>query len=131
MSVTELAPGTTRRIVTGLGVGGGLALGVLVALERPLVGVALYALAMLASVGLQHRSDAVLYDERDRTHAQSAASLTLRLYGYASAVVFPALTLAWALGYFDWPLWSVALAFAVAALYLTYGGFRLAVATRA
>jgi len=126
----RLTPRTTRRLTTALSAGGGLALGALVVVGRPLVGVAAYALGMLAAVALQYRSDAVLYDERDTAISRRAAALTLRTYGYASAVVFPALTVAWALGYFDWPAWSVALALGVAAVYLTYGGLRVAVAAR-
>ncbi|WP_435095881.1 DUF2178 domain-containing protein [Halarchaeum sp. P4] len=129
MSAT-LTPRTARRLVTGLTVVAGLALGVLTVLRRPLVGVGVYALGMVGAVAVQYRSDAVLYDERDRAHARTAADLTLRLFGYTAAVVFPALTVAWGLGYFDWPAWSVALAFATAALYLTYGALNYAVAVR-
>jgi uncharacterized membrane protein len=124
------SPGGVRRAIAGLTLVSGLGLGVLTAVQRPLVGVAVYAVAMVGVFALHWRSDATLYDERDEAIAQEAASLTLTVFGWASAGVFPALTAAWGLGYFEWGPASAAVALFVAALYATYGGFLFVVGKR-
>jgi len=43
------------------------------------------------------------------------------VFGYASAVVFPALTLLSGLGRFEWEPWTAAVGVLVAALYATDG----------
>jgi uncharacterized membrane protein len=123
-------PGPVRAATLGLWVGGGVLLGVLTAFDYPLVGVGLYAVAVLVSVGLGRNYEGVLFDERDRRNDQVAAARTLQVFGLASAGVFPTLTALWGLGYFQWQEWSVTLALAVAVLYVTYGAIRFAVEGR-
>ncbi len=119
-----------RRTVTGLAVVAGLALGVLTAADRPLVGVGIYAVAMVGVVAVQSRAETTVFDERDEAIAEEAAQLTLTVFGWASAVVFPALTVAWGLGRFEWGPATSAVALSVAVLYLTYAGLLFAVRRR-
>jgi uncharacterized membrane protein len=123
-------PAQIRRVVGGLTVVGGVALAVFTVLERPLVGVAAYVLAMVGAAVAQSRTDAPVFDERDETTSRDAAQWTLTLLGVSSAVVFPALTVAWGLGRFEWQAWSTAIALFVAVLFLIYGAFLLALGRR-
>jgi len=123
-------PRNVRRAVGALAVVAGLALGVLTAADRPLVGVGVYAAAMVGVVAVQSRAETTVFDERDEAIAKEAAQLTLTVFGWASAVVFPALTLAWGLGYFEWGPATSAVALSVAVLYLTYAGLQFAVRRR-
>lgn len=119
-----------RSATLGLWVGGGVVLGVLTAFDFPLVGVALYAVGVVASLALGYNYEGVLFDERDRRYDERAAARTLQVFGLASAGVFPTLTALWGLGHFEWQEWSVTLALAVAVLYVTYGLTRVAVERR-
>jgi hypothetical protein len=130
MSSVISRPTTARRTVTGLWILGGVGLGALTVVGRPLVGVGLYVVAAAASLGLQSSYERPLFDERDEALNSAAAALTLKLFGLASAGVFPTLTLAWGLGYFEWGPWSTAIALFVAVLYLTYGAIRLSLGVR-
>lgn len=123
-------PRNVRRAVGVLAVVAGLALGVFTALDRPLVGAGVFAVAMVAVVGVQSRAETTVFDERDEAIAQEAAQITLTVFGWASAVVFPALTVAWGLGHFEWGPGTRAVALSVTALYLTYAAFLLAVRRR-
>ncbi|WP_058984450.1 DUF2178 domain-containing protein [Halobacterium sp. CBA1132] len=123
-------PPRVRKTVGGLAAVAGLALAAFTVLNRPLVGVGVYAAAMVAVVAVQWRADATIFDERDEAIAQEAAQLTLTVFGWASAVVFPALTVAWGLGSFDWGPATSAVALSVAVLYLTYAGLLFALQRR-
>lgn len=116
-------PSRARRLVGGLTVLGGVALAGFTVLERPLVGVGVYVATMLGVVVVRSQATAPMFDERDETVSREAAQWTLTLFGQASAVVFPALTVAWGLGLFEWEPWSTAIALFVAVLFLTYGAF--------
>ncbi|MUV60115.1 hypothetical protein GJ634_04885 [Halobacterium sp. CBA1126] len=85
---------------------------------------------MVAVVAVHSRTERTVFDERDEALAQEAAQLTLTAFGWASAGVFPALTAAWGLGYFEWGPASSAVALSVAALYLTYAGLLFALRRR-
>jgi uncharacterized membrane protein len=110
-----------RQAVAGLAVVAGLGLGVFTALNRPLVGVGVYVVGVAGAVFAQSSAERPVYDERDEAIAQEAAQWTLTVFGWGSAGVFPALTVAWGLGVFTWRPWSAAIALFVAVLYLTYG----------
>ncbi len=116
-------PARVRRLVGGLAVLGGVALAGFTVLERPLVGVGVYLATMLGVVLLQSRATAPVFDERDETISREAAQWTLTVFGLGSAGVFPALTVAWGLGLFEWQPWSTAIALFVTVLFLTYGVF--------
>lgn len=129
MSVLDDPP-RVRKAVGGLAAVAGVALGAFTVLNRPLLGVALYAVAMVAVVGVHSRAETTVFDERDKAIAEEAAQLTLTVFGWASAGVFPALTAAWGLGYFEWGPATSAVALSVAVLYLTYAGFLFALQRR-
>ncbi|MFT4950066.1 MAG: putative membrane protein [Natronomonas sp.] len=123
MSSVVDRPARVRRLVGGLAVLGGVALAGFTVLERPLVGVGVYLATMLGVVLLRSRATAPVFDERDEAISQEAAQWTLTVFGLGSAGVFPALTVAWGVGLFEWQPWSTAIALFVAALFLTYGVF--------
>jgi len=119
-------PSRIRRVTGGLIIVGGVALAGCTVIERPLIGVGGYIIAVAGAVGIQYRTNRPVFDERDETISRDAAEWTLTLLGLGSAGVFPALTAAWGLGLFEWQPWSVAIALFVAALFLTYGTFLVA-----
>ena len=98
---------------------GAIALGVFAA-TRPLVGVGVYVVAVAAALGL----GAVTGEYPERS-ADTPAEQTLAVVGLASAVVFPALTAAYGLGYFAWGPLSAGVAFSVAGLFTLYGAVSL------
>jgi uncharacterized membrane protein len=117
-------------VIGGLIVVGGSVLAGFTVLERPLIGVGAYVIAVAGAVATQYQTEKTVFDERDETISQEAAVWTLTLFGWGSAGVFPALTAAWGLGRFEWKPWSVAIALFVAVLYLTYGAFLVALGRR-
>jgi uncharacterized membrane protein len=123
-------PSQVRLVVGGLIVAGGVALAGFTVLRRPLMGVGVYGLAVVGAAAAQSRTDATVFDERDETVSREAARWTLTLFGFVSAGVFPALTVAWGLDLFEWQPWSTAIALFVAVLYLTYGTFFVALGRR-
>lgn len=123
-------PSQVRRVVGGLIVVGGVALAGFTVLRRPLIGVGVYGLAVVGAAAAQSRTEATVFDERDETVSREAARWTLTLFGFGSAGVFPALTVAWGLGLFEWQPWSTAIALFVTVLYLTYGTLFVALGRR-
>jgi uncharacterized membrane protein len=109
---------------------GGLALAGFTILGRPLTGVGAYGLAIIATAVSLLQTDSPVFDERDETISKEAASRTLTVFGLASAVVFPTLTVAWGLDLFEWQPWSSAIALFVAVLFLTYGAFVVIIGQR-
>ncbi|MDQ2056141.1 hypothetical protein [Halobellus sp. H-GB7] len=121
MSTTAASERSYRRahgVLSGLS---GLALGVLIALDRPLLGVVGFV-AFLGAAGYLRVSYAgTLFDERDERTHERAAGWTLALFGWASAVFFPTLTALVALGYTTWPTWLTPIALTVPVVYGAYG----------
>lgn len=130
MSHLLVAPTRVRRLIAAVVVLGGLGLALFTVLELPLVGVGVYVVAVGSTVVFQPLADGRAFDERDEAIAREAAVRTLRVFGLASAVVFPALTVAWGLDVFQWRPWSAAVGLFAAVLYLTYGGFMLGLQRR-
>jgi hypothetical protein len=118
--------GRIRSAVAGLAAVSGLGLAAVTVVNRPFGAVRVYAVALAGAVGLQSRAAVPVFDERDADISRDAARWTLTIFGWASAGVFPALTVAWGLDMFEWQPWSVAIALFVAVLYLTYGGLSFA-----
>jgi uncharacterized membrane protein len=110
----------------GLWLGGGLAFGLLVAADRPLVGVAAFALAAVLSTLASRRAERPLFDERDEAQRRVAAGWTLAVVGVASAGFFPSMVALHALGIYAWPPWASLLGFFVAGLYLLFGAASVA-----
>jgi uncharacterized membrane protein len=130
MSYLVLSPTAVRRLFGLAVVLGGLALAGFTVVGRPLVGVSAYGLAMIATAVSLLQTDSPVFDERDETVSKEAASRTLTVFGLASAVVFPTLTVAWGLDLFEWQPWSSAIALFVAVLFLTYGAFVVVIGHR-
>ncbi len=112
-----------RRTFAGLVVVASVGLAAFTTLERPLVGVGVYVVALVGAVALQWCAEVPMFDERDEAIAGDAARWTLTVFGWSAAGVFPALTVAWGLGLFEWRPWSAAIAMFVATLYAVYGLF--------
>ncbi len=121
MSVGNLSERTYRRAYGSLSGLSGLALGVLVALDYPLVGVAGFVVFLGAAGALQASYSGPLFDERDRQAHERAAGRTLAVFGWACAVFFPTMTALVALDYATWPDWLVPIAFLVPIVYGFYG----------
>lgn len=130
MTASPLRSGVVRRVVGLAVVLGSLGLAGLTIIERPLAGVGVYAIAMITVGATLLQTDVPVFDERDELIAAEAAGRTLMLVGIGSAVVFPALTVAWGLNLFEWHPWSAAVAVFVAALYLTYAVFTVSIRQR-
>jgi len=120
MTTTQTTNDSNAWIGTGILFGvGATALGLFSA-SRPLVGVAVYAVALTGALVLWHTTGG----ETSKTEEFSAASpgdKTLWGLGLASAVAFPALVAADGLGYFTWSGLTAGIAFTVAGLYIVYG----------
>jgi uncharacterized membrane protein len=130
MSYLILSPTAVRRLFGLAVVLGGLALAGFTVVGRPLVGVSAYGLAMIATAVSLLQTDSPVFDERDETISKEAASRTLTVFGLASAVVFPTLTVAWGLNLFEWQPWNSAIALFVAVLFLIYGAFAVVIGQR-
>jgi hypothetical protein len=102
---------------------GATALGVF-STSRPLTGVALYTAAVTGAV-LLWRTTGGEKSKIEEFRAASPGDKTLWAVGMASAVGFPALVAADGLGYFKWSGLTAGIAFAVAGLYVIFGGFSL------
>lgn len=103
---------------------GATALGVFSA-SRPLVGVAVYAVALAGALLLWRTTGG---SERSKTaefRTATPGDKTLWTLGMASAVGFPTLVAADGLGYFTWSGLTAGIAFAVAGLYTVFGAFSL------
>ncbi|ACV12332.1 hypothetical protein Huta_2165 [Halorhabdus utahensis DSM 12940] len=116
-------PSRIRRVVAGLTVVGAVALAGFTVLERPLVGVTVFGLAITGVMVAMYRTERPVFDERDEQISREAAEWTLSLLGISSMLVFPTLTFAWGVDKFEWQPWSTAIAMFVAVLYLIYGAF--------
>jgi uncharacterized membrane protein len=113
---------TYRRLYIGLWALSGVALGILVPLGEPLVGVGAFVVLALAALLVYRRYGGPLFDERDEYRQAAASKRTLGIVGITSALVFPGVTALWALGIVEWPLWLTPIAFFVAALAFVHVG---------
>lgn len=120
MTTTRFTPTTYRRSITVFGLVAGAALGLGTAFEYPLVGVGLYALAMTAAVAVPSVADATLADERHREIHGRASGVTLALFGWLSAIVYPSLVVLSTTEHFAWGPASAAVAWTTVAVYGVY-----------
>lgn len=124
MTTTQNANGSNAWTGTGILFGvGATALGVFSA-SRPLVGVAVYAVALTGAL-LLWRTTGGEISKTEEFGAATPGDKTLWALGMASAVVFPALVAADGLGYFSWSGLTAGIALAVAGLYAVFGAFSL------
>jgi len=121
---TRLEPATYRRSTLAFGLAAGLCLAVGSSLERPLLGVGLYTVGMTAAAVLPYAVDVRLFDERDDRIHRRASGLTLALFGWLSALVYPSLVVLAGTDHFSWGPASVAVAWTTT---LVYGVYLLAV----
>ncbi len=118
---TQFDPGTYRRATAGLSLLAAVALAAGTALQRPFVGIGLYAVALGSVFALPAVTDATLFDERDDEVMGRASAATLTLFGWLSALVYPSLVALSTTEYFAWGPASSAVAFATAGLYAVFG----------
>jgi hypothetical protein len=102
---------------------GATALGVFSA-SRPLIGVAFYTAAVTGAL-LLWRTTGGEKSKIEEFRAASPGDKTLWAVGMASAIGFPILVAADGLGYFNWSGLTAGIGFAVASLYVIFGGFSL------
>jgi hypothetical protein len=98
---------------------GATALGVFSA-SRPLIGVAVYAVALTGAL-LLWRTTGGEISKTEEFKTASPGDKALWALGMAAAVGFPALVAADGLGYFSWSGLTAGIAFAVAGLYAVFG----------
>ena len=115
------APETQKRLIVTFGALAGLALGLGAALGRPFVGVGIYVVSMSAAMVTPHVTEVTLFDERDDTIHRRASGITLTVFGWLAALVFPSLVVLAATTSFQWGPTSTTLAWTTVAVYVTYG----------
>jgi len=120
MTTTATDPGTYRTTYTALWALGAITFTGLIVAGYPFVGALAFFVAAAAAIGLSTQSETVLFDERDTAVFGDAGRWTIAIVGMASAIVFPTMTALRGLGYVEWPLWFVHLAYFVAALFAVW-----------
>lgn len=113
-------PETYKRLMTACFVSAGIALGVGTALEFPLVAVGLYVLGMVGGTAIPSMTDYTMFDERDDTIHQRASGVTLAVFGWLAAIVFPSLVALSTTSYFTWGPVTTTLSITTAVVYITY-----------
>ncbi|WP_336343235.1 DUF2178 domain-containing protein [Halalkalicoccus ordinarius] len=113
-------PATYKRLMTACFVSAGIALGIGTALEFPLVAVGLYVLGMAGGIVIPSITDYTLFDERDDTIHQRASGVTLAVFGWLAAIVFPSLVVLSTTSYFTWGPVTTTLSLTTAVVYITY-----------
>jgi uncharacterized membrane protein len=127
MTDTALSTHTvsTRSLYAAFWAVGSALYAALIAAGYPLVGVGAFVTGAVAAIALGHRSDRPTFDERDRAVFDEAGRHTMAAIGMTSAVVFPTMVAARALGYVTWPEWFYYAAYFIAGLFAVWGAFVL------
>ncbi|WP_211694175.1 DUF2178 domain-containing protein [Natronomonas salina] len=120
MTTTRFEPATYRRSTLAFGLAAGLCLAVGAMIERPLLGVGLYAVGMAVAAALPYAVDVRLFDERDDRIHRRASGLTLALFGWLSALVYPSLVVPAGTEHFSWGPASAAVAWTTTVVYSVY-----------
>jgi hypothetical protein len=124
MATTQNTTNSNAWVGTGVLFGvGATALGVFSA-SRPLIGVAVYAVAWVVALFVW-RTTGGQTTKAEEFRAATPGDKTLWALGMASAVGFPALVAADGLGYFTWSELTAGIALTVAGFYLVFGAFSL------
>lgn len=113
-------PETYKRLMAACFVLAGIALGVGTALGFPLIAVGLYILGMAGGMTIPYNTNYTLFDERDDAIHQRASGVTLAVFGWLAAIVFPSLVALSTTPYFEWGPVTSTLSITTAAVYLTY-----------
>jgi uncharacterized membrane protein len=114
---------STRSLYVACWAVGSVLYGALIAAGYPLVGVAAFGIGAVTAVAIGRRSGRPTFDERDRAVLDEAGRHTVAAVGMTSAVVFPAMVAARALGYVTWPDWFYYAALFIAGLFVVWGVF--------
>jgi uncharacterized membrane protein len=77
---------------------------------------------IVAAVAVFRRYEGTLLGERDQRLQEAASKRTLAVIGISAAIVFPLVTVLWALGVIDWPACLTPIAFFVALLSFVHVG---------
>lgn len=111
--------GSPRTTYVGLWVVAAVGFTALLLLGQHLAAVGVFALAGLAATIYQHTGN-VRFDERDGAMVTAASARTIRAVGLTSAVVFPSLVTASALGYYQWTPFMAGVGVTVTAVFLVW-----------
>lgn len=120
-AIQSRPPETYKRLMVACFVFAGIALGVGTALEFPLVAVGVYVLGMAGGMIIPYTTDYTLFDERNDTIHQRASGVTLAVFGWLAAIVFPSLVALSTTSYFEWGPVTTTLSITTAVVYITYG----------
>jgi len=88
----------------------------LLLLDRPLAAAGAFVAVGAAAVAYE-RVGGVRFDERDTALYETAAARTVQVLGVVSAVAFPSLVAASALGYYEWTAFTAGVGATVAAVF--------------
>lgn len=121
--------GSPRTTYVGLWVVAAVGFTALLLLGQPLAAVGVFALASIAAVAYQYTGD-VQFDERDDAVVTAASARTVQAVGIASAIVFPTLVVANALGYYQWTPFVAGVGTTITAVYLLWAGLLLVTRAR-
>ncbi|MDG5818970.1 DUF2178 domain-containing protein [Natronococcus sp. A-GB7] len=120
-NIQSRPPEAYKRLMVACFVFAGIALGVGTALEFPLVAVGLYVLGMAGGMMIPYTTNYTLFDERDDTIHQRASGVTLAVFGWLAAIVFPSLVALSTTPHFEWGPVTMTLSITTAVVYITYG----------
>ncbi|MCU4926864.1 DUF2178 domain-containing protein [Halobacteria archaeon AArc-dxtr1] len=120
-TIQSRSPEAYKRLMVACFVFAGIALGVGTALEFPLVAVGLYVLGVTGGMMIPYTTNYTLFDERDDTIHQRASGVTLAVFGWLAAIVFPSLVALSTTPHFEWGPVTTTLSITTAVVYITYG----------
>jgi uncharacterized membrane protein len=120
---------SNRLVYVGLWLTAGLSYGGFLAFDRGVLAVAAFVLFGGAAVVYERVGD-VRFDERDGEVLGYASSYTIQIVGILSALLFPALVLARALGHYEWTPFVGGVAATVAVVFVLWGAMLLLVRAR-
>jgi uncharacterized membrane protein len=97
----------------------------LLLVDRPLAAAGAFAVIAAVAVGYG-RVGGVRFDERDADVYRAASARTVQALGIVSAVAFPALGVASALGYYEWTAFAAGVGATVTVVFVVWVGMLVA-----
>jgi hypothetical protein len=110
-----------RLLFVGLWAVAALGYVALLLVDRPLAAAGAFVVIGAVAVGYGQAGD-VRFDERDTDVYRAASARTVQALGIVSAVAFPALVAASALGYYEWTAFAAGVGATVTAVFLVWVG---------